>query len=1157
MQNRDIYKLDPLESKLANNGVAEVKDDLSQGALETLAYELRTFVCSGAYAKGLDDILSTFLRNVKVSGEQPGVWISGFFGSGKSHLAKMLRTLWTNQKIHDGTDARSLVELPENISRHFDELSTLGAKLGGLHAASGTLGAGADDKVRLALLAVIFKSVGLSEQYHLARFELWLKAEGVLSEVKAYIAQHAKGKEGEDLWQKELRNLHVSPIMANALLHAMPSLSTDAKEVRDMLRAQYKIVDDVSNTEMVQAIVDALAPDGEMPLTLIVLDEVQQYIADDPDKAYAVQEAIETCCKAGVFKSRLLFVATGQSALSGLQNLQRLMGRFQVPVQLEDTDVDAVIRKVILQKKETARASLNSVIQENLGEINRHLRGTVIESNKDDEQWMVADYPLLPVRRRFWERVLPALDKTGTGSQLRNQLRVVHEATKSTALKSLGSVVPADFIYDQIAINLLQTGVIGKDIYEKIARLKAGNDDEQLQGRLLSLILLISKLPADINHGIASTEAFLSDLLLEHLSEGKHELRSRIPGLLSELVEEGAVLPMNGSAGVEYRLQTVESQQWHDTFKQQQNDLRGNPQRLETFRSQEIQHYIRKQLQAAKINQGSVAEGRTLHLCFDADLPADANKRLYAHVLECSERQFSDAVRSASADNATLFVHVPNIRRSELLSAIVDFKAAETTLELGGVPATDAGKDAQGAMEHRRNDADRTKKLILKEIFDAILVQLAGGSEVVGDTLTEQFENGGKKACERLYNEFKLADVKGWGTVYDRASKSADANALAAIGFNDEADKHPVCVAIKRFIGVMKTGAEIRDNFQGAPYGWPKDTVDGALYAMLAAGVLKAADGQEKPVDAKSLERAKVGQTKFRPETVSLSTVQLIKVRSLINAIGVSCTNGEEQSKLGQAITEAKQIARKAGGDAPLPLPPATTRLNELEVLSGNAQLLAACEAQPHIVQELEQWKVLAEKVSSRQYQWAEFKAALKHCQGLSGFDALDAEKRAIEQNRSLLAEPNPVEPLLKQAIEMIRMAIMKKYQDFQDEYQTCLQELQQDAIWAQLSSSQQSELLTKHHLDNLEMQPLSGNDRVIDSIENTSLSQWSDKTSALAGRFSRVRQEAVDMLVPKAKQVQLAKVVIKTEAELDTWLMQVRADVMAALNENRPVSLK
>lgn len=72
--------------------------------------------------------------------------------------------------------------------------------------------------------------------------------------------------------------------MANALLHAMPSLSSDAKEVRDMLRAQYKIVDDVSNTEMVDAIVDALAPDGEMPLTLIVLDECSNTLQTIPTK---------------------------------------------------------------------------------------------------------------------------------------------------------------------------------------------------------------------------------------------------------------------------------------------------------------------------------------------------------------------------------------------------------------------------------------------------------------------------------------------------------------------------------------------------------------------------------------------------------------------------------------------------------------------------------------------------------------------------------------------------------------------------------------------------------------------------------------------------------------------------------------------------------
>jgi hypothetical protein len=61
-----------------------------------------------------------------------------------------------------------------------------------------------------------------------------------------------------------------------------------------------------------------------------------------------------------------------------------------------------------------------------------------------------------------------------------------------------------------------------------------------------------------------------------------------LPHLIQQLVDDGDLLPMNTSAGVEYRLQTLESQQWHDTFKQQQNDLRGNPQRLETFRSLEI-----------------------------------------------------------------------------------------------------------------------------------------------------------------------------------------------------------------------------------------------------------------------------------------------------------------------------------------------------------------------------------------------------------------------------------------------------------------------------------------------------------------------------------------------------------------------------------------
>ena len=195
-----------------------------------------------------------------------------------------------------------------------------------------------------------------------------------------------------------------------------------------------------------------------------------------------------------------------------------------------------------------------------------------------------------------------------------------------------------------------------------------------------------------------------------------------------------------------------------------------------------------------------------------------------------------------------------------------------------------------------------------------------------------------------------MADHKEWAKVYTRSSQG-DADALEAIGHQGEAQNHPVCREIRKFIGVMKTGSEVREHFGKAPYGWSRDAIDGALFAMLAAGVLKASDTKLNATDARSLERAKV---------------QLIKVRSLINSLGVSCHAGEESSKLAEALQQAKALARRLGGEAPLPLPPSTQRLDELLVLSGNDQLLAAFEGKEALQAEFESWKAQLELVAEQ-----------------------------------------------------------------------------------------------------------------------------------------------------------------------------------------------
>ena len=89
-----------------------------------------------------------------------------------------------------------------------------------------------------------------------------------------------------------------------------------------------------------------------------------------------------------------------------------------------------------------------------------------------------------------------------------------------------------------------------------------------------------------------------------------------VPKLLIKLVDGGLIMPMQTAKGEEYRLQTVESQSWYDMYRQQESELKSNPQRLEVFRSQEIQQFVRKQVAHARITQGTVAEPRMINLEF-------------------------------------------------------------------------------------------------------------------------------------------------------------------------------------------------------------------------------------------------------------------------------------------------------------------------------------------------------------------------------------------------------------------------------------------------------------------------------------------------------------------------------------------------------------
>ncbi|MBA2725889.1 MAG: BREX system P-loop protein BrxC, partial [Actinobacteria bacterium] len=183
-KNWEVFDRDPRGWEIPNQGVTKVGRPKDQSAWDVLRWELTSFVCEGEYAEGLERILSQYLGNLSRP-EQSAAWVSGFYGSGKSHLVRVLASLWTDEKLPDGSTAQGITQITPSVRANLKELYIAGTRGGGLWSAVGKLGSGVTESYRLAFLSVLFNSAGLPSQYPAARLAMMLKREGAYEEVVA------------------------------------------------------------------------------------------------------------------------------------------------------------------------------------------------------------------------------------------------------------------------------------------------------------------------------------------------------------------------------------------------------------------------------------------------------------------------------------------------------------------------------------------------------------------------------------------------------------------------------------------------------------------------------------------------------------------------------------------------------------------------------------------------------------------------------------------------------------------------------------------------------------------------------------------------------------------------------------------------------------
>ena len=1152
-KNWEVFEKDPRAWEIPNQGVSKVGRPADEGDWEVLRWELANFVCEGEYEDGLERILSQYTGNLSRP-EQAAVWVSGFFGSGKSHLVRILASLWTDQALPDGATARGIAQLPSSVTKNLKELSTAGTRGGGLWSAVGKLGSGVKESYRLAFLSVLFTSAGLPPQYPAARLAMLLKAEGVYEDVVLAIEQAGKNPDVEFL------NLYASPVLGQAVVDALPDFAPDQMKARDIFRAQYPTVRDITDADTMTVMAELLRlqseKPGEIPCTVVVLDEVQQYIGDDTEKVDNVINITELC--ATNFDSKVMVVATGQSALQGGGILEKMKDRFYLKVELSDRDVEQVTRSLVLRKKPQMNGALTKTLEGVSGEISKHLTSTKIGARPADAEDLVPDYPILPVRRRFWESVLRAIDRGGGSGQLRTQLRVSHDANQAVADDDLGNVVGADFIFFNQSSGMLSGKVMSQDMYQRIKAYEDGTEVGSLKARVLGLVFLVYQLPRDegADQGLRSRPETLAELLVSDLRAGSAQFQRKVEEALAALVHDGAVVDVDG----EYPLQTPEGSELQRRFQDRLGQIRNDTHRMTVERDRELRLAVENAIGALRFNQGASKTTRRLSLSFGSEPPDGTGKDVPVWVRDgwaVNANEFKSLAQRAGTSDPTVFVFVPREHQDRLRDLIASYHSSDEVLGATASPDTPEGYQARAGLEARQRSSRTQLDQLVGELMASAKVWQAGGTEVAEGSILASVNRAVESSLVRKFPRFKEADHAKWGTVVDRA-KEGNQNPLDVVGYQGEVEAHPVCKAILSFLGAGKKGSEVHSHFGGGDYGWPDDAINGALLTLVASDLAHAQDKAGKPTTVKDIRIPDIKGSTFLPQTVVVGASQRIAVRKLLTDCGIAASSGQELEGVARLLQSLVELSKRAGGPAPLPPNPDTALINRLQQLSGNALVSDAYAERDHLKSLYNEWLQLAQLAEPRTVQWQTIQRLLKHAAGLGLAAKHEEAVAAIEQGRQLLANPDPARPILESITDELRALLQAAHRELTAATEEALAQARRLPSWTVVGESEGRSTAGRHGLNVSALGSLGSPMELVAALDATPLATWESRRDAIPTRLAAVQADLAQLAEPEVeiKRVTLPRRVLKTSDDIDNYVDEVRQILHSSLTENAHLSV-
>ena len=546
MKIRDLFRK-PIDRPI--NGVIKADQKDAGSIWQELDEYVVTKQLSEHFRKFFDVYLAA-MDNPRdpVLTDRMGVWVSGFFGSGKSHFIKILSYLLENYEAVDpATGNKRLAATFFDEHKIKDPLLLADIQRATRSKAEVILfniDAKADknserDKILQVFLRVFNEKLGFSgDAPYIANMERYLVSQGAYESF-----QDEFQKIHGTAWVKErdafgfLRDEVVA-----ALAIALKMSNASAAKWFDDAKKDFSI-----NIEgFAKLLRDYLDSKGSDSRIIFLVDEVGQFIGNDTHLMLSLQtitEQLGTLCNGRawviVTSQEDIEAAIGEANRARSQDFSKIQGRFHTRLSLASSNTDEVIGERLLAKTEAAHEILRDVYETQGDIINNQLSfvgNSVVMRGYRDAADYVGAYPFAPYQFTLLQKIFEAIRKVGaTGQHLsrgeRSLLDAFQSAAKANADKGTDVLVPLYDFYPSIE-SFLDTAV--KRSIDQAAE-DASLEPQDI--RLLKVLFLIRHIADVIKPSIDN----LATLCLSKIDADKLQLKRDIQQSLERLERQRLV----------------------------------------------------------------------------------------------------------------------------------------------------------------------------------------------------------------------------------------------------------------------------------------------------------------------------------------------------------------------------------------------------------------------------------------------------------------------------------------------------------------------------------------------------------------------------------------------------------------------------------------